>query len=129
MDYEPDETEQAVLDVVRQEGRVNPMRVREQTEIRKQYVNDALRQLQKAGVIRKVNRGLYEHVPENDDEYGDAADQDVAALEERVAELEAQLESAREWLDVAVEAIDRGDPEELKKNTLAALAALEGEDD
>ena len=71
MDYEPDENEQAVLEVVREEFRVNPMRVRDQTDLRKQYVNDALRQLQKAGVIRKVNRGLYEHVPENDDEYTD----------------------------------------------------------
>ena len=69
MEYEPDDQEQVVLDVIRQEGRVNPMRVREQTEIRKQYVNDALKQLQKAGVIKKVNRGLYEHVPEVDDDY------------------------------------------------------------
>mgnify|MGYP006310369909 CR=1 FL=1 len=69
MEYEPDENEEAVLKVIRKEHRVNPMRVREQTGLRKQYVNDALRQLQKAGVIRKVNRGLYEHVPENDDEY------------------------------------------------------------
>lgn len=67
MDYEPDETERAVLAVLREETRVNPLRVREATDIRKQYVNDALRQLQKAGVVQKVNRGLYEHVPENDD--------------------------------------------------------------
>jgi len=60
-DYEPDEREQAVLDVVKRERRVNPMRVREVTDIRKQYVNDALKQLTKAQYIRKVNRGLYEY--------------------------------------------------------------------
>lgn len=67
MDYDMDENERAVLDVLREERRVNPLRVREQTEIRKQYVNDALRQLRKLGVVRKVTKGLYEYVPENDD--------------------------------------------------------------
>lgn len=67
MEYEPDENERAVLDVLREERRVNPMRVRDQTDIRKQYVNDALRQLRKLGVVEKVNRGLYEYVPEEDD--------------------------------------------------------------
>ena len=67
LDYQPDENERAVLDLLREERRVNPLRLREQTGIRKQYVNDALQQLDKLGVVRNVNRGLYEYVPAEDD--------------------------------------------------------------
>lgn len=91
MEYGPDENEQRVLDVIRREGRVNPLRVREETDLRKQYVNDALRQLQKANVVRKVNRGLYEHVPENDD-VSPAADIDVEALREAITDAKAAYE-------------------------------------
>lgn len=91
MEYDPDENEQRVLDVIRREGRVNPLRVREETDLRKQYVNDALRQLQKANVVRKVNRGLYEHVPENDD-VSPAADIDVEALREAITDAKAAYE-------------------------------------
>ena len=117
MEYEPDENEEAVLEVIRKEHRVNPMRVREQTDLRKQYVNDALRQLQKAGVVRKVNRGLYEHVPKNDDEYTiddqefreavrDARDayQDLIDARERVDQ--EAIDSAFERLDKALEVDD-----------------------
>lgn len=67
-DYELDERERAVLDLLREEHRVNPLRVRERLDMRKQYVNEALRQLEKAGFIKKVTRGLYEFVedPESD---------------------------------------------------------------
>lgn len=61
MPYSPDEIEQQVLDVLRREGRANPLRIREQTDIRKQYVNNALRQLVKAELVRKVTTGLYEY--------------------------------------------------------------------
>ena len=110
MDYEPDETEQKVLDVVRREKRVNPMRVREATGVRKQYVNDALRQLQKAGVVRKVNRGLYEHVPENDDEAEDATDTDDVDLEAVRAAI-ADARAAYEDVDGngVEEALDRAE--------------------
>lgn len=69
MDYQPDEQELEVLDVLREEGRANPMLLREKTDLRKEYVSRALNGLQKAGVVRKVTRGLYEHVPEEDDDY------------------------------------------------------------
>ena len=107
MDYEPDENEQAVLEVVREERRVNPMRVREQTDLRKQYVNDALRQLQKAGVIRKVSRGLYEHVPENDDEYTE------------------DDEELKRHVRAAGEAIDNDDPDELCRHVRAACEVID----
>lgn len=61
MPYQPDEIEQAVLDVLKREGRANPLRIREETDIRKQYVNNALRQLDKAELVRKVTTGLYEY--------------------------------------------------------------------
>ncbi|MDQ2053217.1 hypothetical protein [Halobellus sp. H-GB7] len=111
MDYEPDETEQKVLDVVRREKRVNPMRVREATGVRKQYVNDALRQLQKAGVVRKVNRGLYEHVPENDDEGDQNGALDVDELEQHVL--------------AAGEAIENNDVEALRRHVRAACEVIE----
>ncbi|WP_209019672.1 hypothetical protein [Halorussus marinus] len=109
MDYQLDDEERTVLDVIRHEGRVNPLRVRDQTGLRKQYVNDALRQLVKLGVIQKVNRGLYEHVPDEDDLLG--ADQDdevertpedarIQTLEERNEDLRSQLEAARSQDDV-----------------------------
>jgi hypothetical protein len=92
MDYQPDDDERAVLDVLRDEGRVNPLRIRERTDIRKQYVNDALRQLQKLGVVRNVNRGLYEYVPEEDDLPGAPAGDMDGDVRRALDELEAALE-------------------------------------
>lgn len=60
--FEPDEREEEVLAVLKAHGRVNPFLVREETEIRKQYANDALASLVDAGWARKVTRGLYEFV-------------------------------------------------------------------
>lgn len=102
-DYEPDEREQAVLDVVKRERRVNPMRVREVTNIRKQYVNDALKQLTKAQYIRKVNRGLYEYAG------GEGAD----------------IEAARSAIEQAIRAAERADDRELREQLETASEALE----
>ena len=101
MDYQPDETERKVLDLLREEHRANPMRIREQTDVRKQYVNDALTQLRKAGVVEKVNRGLYEHVPEADDDY--------TPLSERLQNIVDDAREAHEELngDDLAEALDR----------------------
>ena len=140
MDYELDEYESAVLDILREEGRVNPLRVREETGIRKQYVNDALRQLRKTGVVRQVTRGLYEHVPEEDDENDPRddvdADADRNALKERVAEiererdeLEAQIESALEWAEATLDAIQSVNGDEAEANAQTTVAVLEGADD
>ena len=99
MPYTLDENEQAVLDALREEGRANPMLLREKTDLRKQYVNDALTQLQKADRVRKVSRGLYEYA--GDDE-AESADGDVDA--EAAREAYQQLLDARERVDQ--EAID-----------------------
>ena len=110
MEYEPDEREEEVLEVIRQEVRVNPMRLREATDLRKQYVNDALRGLQKAGVVRKVNRGLYEHVPENDDNYVEETDVDELKRHVRDAgeAIEAQdIDALRRHVRKACEVLDR----------------------
>lgn len=92
MDYTPDDRERAVLDVLREEGRANPLRIRERTDIRKQYVNDALRQLQKLGVVRNVNRGLYEYVPGEDDLPGCPAGDIDDSVRRLLDDLEAALE-------------------------------------
>lgn len=63
--YEPEnEDEERVLGIVKEEGRVTPYLVRERLDfdIRKEYVNNYLDNLRRAGWIRKVTRGLYEFV-------------------------------------------------------------------
>lgn len=61
-DYEPTENQETVLAVLKDEIRVNPLRVRNVTGMNKQRVNDALDHLTTAGWVTKVNRGLYEFV-------------------------------------------------------------------
>jgi len=62
-DYEPDDDdEEQILQVLKQEGRANPLRIREQTDIRKEYVSRKLDNLVRAGWVRRVTRGLYEFV-------------------------------------------------------------------
>lgn len=60
--FEPTGQQETVLDVLKDEHRVNPLRVREVTGIGKQRVNDALGSLVDAGWVHRVNRGLYEFV-------------------------------------------------------------------
>lgn len=110
MDYKPDDDEQAVLEVFREEKRANPMRIRERTDLRKQYVNDALNQLQKLGVVEKLNRGLYEYVPEQDDLPGAPEQLD---------------EDARRLLNEIETALRRGDRAALRD----AISRLEGVND
>lgn len=74
--FEPSERQEKVLDVFKDENRVNPLRLRDATGLNKQRVNDILRDLQAAGWVRKVNRGLYEFVGDprednNDTEHTD----------------------------------------------------------
>lgn len=60
-EYEPTEHDEQVLAVL-EEGRANPLYIREETELPKQRINDALQRLTSAGWVRKVTRGLYELV-------------------------------------------------------------------
>jgi DNA-binding Lrp family transcriptional regulator len=72
-DYEPDDNEEEqILQVLKDEGRANPLRIREQTDIRKEYVSRKLDNLVRAGWVRRVTRGLYEFVDDpRDTEDGD----------------------------------------------------------
>ena len=101
-DYQPDEREQAVLDVLREEWRANPYLIRQQVDIRKQYVNDALKQLVKAQLVRKVTDGLYEYAGD------DAPD----------------VSKARRHLEDAIRAAERGDHRELRDKLQATRDAL-----
>ena len=60
--YEPTDREDDVLEIVREERRVNPLLVREETGYGKGDVNTALSNLRAAGWVRRVTRGLYEFV-------------------------------------------------------------------
>jgi hypothetical protein len=62
-DFEPTEEEEAILDVFKHDrGTVNPMYLREATDLGKGSINTALTRLTSAGWVRKVTRGLYEFV-------------------------------------------------------------------
>jgi len=61
-DYEPSASDEELLSVFQDEGRVNPYLLRERTGLAKQVVNERLKQLTAAGWVRKVTRGLYEYV-------------------------------------------------------------------
>ena len=112
MDYRPDEKEEAVLDILREHGRANPMLIRDETDLRKEYVSRALAGLQKAGVVEKVTRGLYDHVPENDDEFThDRKQVDLDILERALGDIETAAErgdgqALQDALRRAQEAID-----------------------
>jgi DNA-directed RNA polymerase specialized sigma54-like protein len=60
--YSPTDSDEAVIDVLSVEGRANPYLIREQTDLDRQTVNNALIRLTSAGWVRKVTRGLYEFV-------------------------------------------------------------------
>lgn len=71
--FEPNEAQEDVLTVFKEEQRANPLRVRKRyPDYSKQQVNDALGSLVDAGWVRRVNRGLYEFVedPREDEDHG-----------------------------------------------------------
>lgn len=60
-DYEPSDNEDYILEVL-EEGRVTPKYLKERTGLNDQQINYALNQLQAAGWVTKVTKGLYELV-------------------------------------------------------------------
>lgn len=61
--HEPSDHQELVLEVLKNQpgGRANTMLIREEAEeLTKQQINVALNQLQAAGWIEKVTRGLYD---------------------------------------------------------------------
>jgi len=111
MDYQPDDREQQVLDVLREHGRATPYLIRQETDMRKEYVSRALTGLKKAGVVEQVTRGLYDHVPEMDDEY--------THDRERV-----DLDMLRRALDDVEAAAERGNGDALKDALERAREAI-----
>lgn len=61
-EFDPSDTEEAVIEVMREENRANPYLLREETGLGKGTINTALTRLTSAGWVRKVTRGLYEFV-------------------------------------------------------------------
>jgi len=64
-DHDPSDHEEVVLSVLKNQpgGRANAMLLREEAdELSKQQINVALNQLQAAGWVEKVTRGLYDLV-------------------------------------------------------------------
>ena len=72
--YDPDDREEDVLNVLKEEGRVNPYLVRQRTEYGKGEINTSLKSLSDAGWIRRVCRGLYEFVEDPRQETSSPAD-------------------------------------------------------
>jgi|APHM01.1.fsa_nt_gi hypothetical protein len=93
-DYEPTDREDDVIDVMAEEGRVNPLLLRERTGYGKGDINTALSNLRAAGWITRVTRGLYEFVE----------DPRVEAAED--AEAEAPPEPAEDVPPVARPDVD-----------------------
>lgn len=63
--HDPSDYEEVVLSVLKRQpgGRANTMLIREEAEeLSKQQINVALNQLQPAGWVEKVTRGLYDLV-------------------------------------------------------------------
>lgn len=61
-DYDPTDDENAIIEVMKDEpcGRVNPYLIREETDLSKQRVSNAFRQLVAAGWVTKRTRALYD---------------------------------------------------------------------
>jgi hypothetical protein len=91
------EADRAVLSVLEQ-GRATPGYLEEQTEFDSTYVSQRLRRLEEHDHVRNVARGLWELVddPRADADTDAGADPELEALRERVRELNAQLEAARQ---------------------------------
>lgn len=61
-EFEPEENDERILEVLKHEDRANPYLIREQTQLGKGEINTSLVRLTSAGWVRKVTRGLYEFV-------------------------------------------------------------------
>ena len=116
------EADREILDELH-EGRASPSYLSEQTGVEQTYINQRLRRLDEHGHVENLARGLWELVDDPRDEAGQ--EDDVEELRARIAELEAQIESAREWAEATLEALERVDGEGAAENARATVEALE----
>lgn len=105
-DEYPSDGDQAVLDVLRREGRANPKLIRDETGMDKGNVNTVLVRAARHGDVQQVTRGLYEYTG------GDAPSPvDRAAVAKALDDLEAAMErgdarAAQQALQRAREAVN-----------------------
>ena len=90
---ELDDRDREVLEVLA-EGRVNPLLIREQTELDKGDVNTVLVRLGRSGYIEQITRGLYEITSKGRAEIGEPETNKVMCND-----LERALED-RDWTAV-----------------------------
>lgn len=89
-EYEPTDREETVLEILREENRVNPYLIRNRTDMGKGDVNTALSNLTSAGWVRRVTRGLYEYV---DDPRTSSQASEPAPMQTETADSEGVIET------------------------------------
>lgn len=108
-------------------GRVTPPYAAAELDKSREYTSERLIRLKEHKHVQRIAPGLYELV--DDPREGVDQEDDVEELRERVADLEARIESGREWAEATLEAIESVNGDEAADNARATLAALEGESD
>lgn len=107
--YQPDEDEEAILAVLKREGRANPLLIRDETDIAKQYVNNGLNNLIAAGWVRRVTTGLYEFVADPREDGPRPVTLDGEEVADLIEVLErADVDDAEAWVDRLREADEDG---------------------
>lgn len=78
--FQPTDRDEAVIAVMKREGRANPYLIRQDTDLDKGDVNTSLVRLTKAGWLEQVTHGLYEFVEDpRESEAGPEAENEVEA--------------------------------------------------
>lgn len=124
--HELNDADESILDELTS-GRNLPQNLANELGYSRQYIQNRLQMLKAADYVENVGGGLYQLV--DDPREGVDQEGDVEELRERVAELEARIESGREWAEATLEAIESVNGDEAADNARATLAALEGESD
>lgn len=108
-------------------GRVTPPYAAAELDKSREYASERLIRLKEHNHVQRIAPGLYELVDDPRDDV--EVDADVEQLRERVAELEARIESSREWAEATLDAIESVNGDAAADNARATLAALEGDDE
>ena len=120
--YEPDAVEDRVIELLREEGRVNAPLVVKRTELSRADVNHALRNLATAGWCQKLARGLYEYVEDPRVSEGDERSQRAETRRETGAMSRARTPA----VDVG-QALAEWDPQDVdSRKARAAVAEVVG---
>ena len=126
--HELNDADERILDELAS-GRNLPQNLANELGYSRQYVQNRLQMLKAADYVENVGGGLYELVDDPRDDVDREDDSDVEELRARIDELQVRIESATEWAEATVEALERVDGEDAEKNARATVAALEGDDE